>query len=322
MIFDPDHMSVKGRRAAMNQIEKMDYSGVISSHSWATPDAYPRIYQAGGFITPYAGDSTGFVEKWRRHLGWADKRYYFGFGYGADINGLGAQGNPRGAGVANKVTYPFKGLNGVRVDRQRAGKRVYDINVDGVAQYGLYPDWIEDLGKVAGAQQKGAGDKIVDDMARGAEAYLQMWERAVGVPGPSCRAARARLTRRGLGRLRLGLADGALLRRAGQPARRPGRAWRWCVKGKRNGKAKAVAVLSPEGRVALVGGTARGHRARGIGRGARMDGRGLRVRRAGGGKRFVYGVRRGRVRFVAVTSKQVASSRKRLRAHLRLAGLR
>ena len=118
MIFDPDHLSVKARQAAMDLIEKLDYPGVISSHSWSTPDAYPRIYKAGGFITPYAGDSTGFVDKWRRHLGWADTRYYFGFGYGADINGLGAQGNPRGAGVPNKVTYPFTGLNGVMVERQ------------------------------------------------------------------------------------------------------------------------------------------------------------------------------------------------------------
>ena len=150
MIFDPDHMSVKGRRAAMNQIERMDYPGVISSHSWATPDAYPRVYKAGGFITPYAGDSTGFVEKWRRHVGWADPRYYWGIGFGADINGLGAQGDPRGAGVRNKVTYPFRGLGGVRIDKQHSGKRVYDINADGVAQYGLYPDWIQDLSKVAG----------------------------------------------------------------------------------------------------------------------------------------------------------------------------
>ena len=44
-----------------------------------------------------------------------------------------------------------RGLGGVAVDKQRAGERVYDINVDGVAQYGLYPDWIEDLRMVAGA---------------------------------------------------------------------------------------------------------------------------------------------------------------------------
>ena len=57
------------------------------------------------------------------------------------------------------------------IDRQHSGTRVYDINTDGVDHYGLYPDWIEDLRKVAGQQ-------IVDDMANGAEAYLQMWARA------------------------------------------------------------------------------------------------------------------------------------------------
>jgi microsomal dipeptidase-like Zn-dependent dipeptidase len=314
MIIDPDHLSVRARQELLNLVEAEGYSGIVSSHSWSTPDAMPRIYKLGGVVTPYAGSSKGFVEEWRTTKPMRDPRFFFGFGYGADMNGFGAQGGPRGEG--NPVSYPFRSFDGaVTLDRQRSGERVFDVNLDGVAHYGLYPDWVEDLRMIA-------GQEIVDDMARGAEAYLQMWERAVGVPGPSCRAARARFTRRGLGRLRLGLADGALLRRAGQPARRPGRAWRWCVRGKRNGKAKAVAVLSPEGRVALVGSTARGHRARGIGRGARIDGRGLRVRRAGSGKRFVYGVRRGRVRFVAVTSRQVASSRKRLRAHLRLAGLR
>ena len=105
------------------------------------------------------------------------------------------------------MTYPFPGLGGVRIGKQRAGKRVYDINVDGVAQYGLYPDWIQDLGKVAGARD-GAQDP--DDMARGAEAYLQMWERAVGIKADSCRnpglrksvAAVQRLVRPGMSRLR------------------------------------------------------------------------------------------------------------------------
>ena len=95
MIFDPDHMSVKARKTSLDLIDALGYRGVVSSHSWSTPDAYPRIYQEKGFITPYAGDSTGFVEKWKRHLTWANPRLYWGFGFGADINGLGAQGNPR-----------------------------------------------------------------------------------------------------------------------------------------------------------------------------------------------------------------------------------
>ena len=107
MLFDPDHMSVKARDAALDQVEALAYSGVLSSHSWATADAYPRIYELGGYVAPYAGDSTGFVEKWRTHLGWANPGYYFGFGYGADMNGLGAQGNPRGAEVAESRDLPL-----------------------------------------------------------------------------------------------------------------------------------------------------------------------------------------------------------------------
>ena len=43
--------------------------------------------------------------------------------------------------------------------------------------YGLYPDWIEDLRMVA-------GQGIVDDMANGAESYLQMWARAEAAAAP------------------------------------------------------------------------------------------------------------------------------------------
>ncbi|WP_188111244.1 peptidase [Nocardioides antri] len=231
MIFDPDHMSVKARQASMDLIEEIDYPGVISSHSWSTPDTYPRIYRAGGFITPYAGDSTGFVDKWRRHVEWADPRYYWGIGFGADINGLGAQGDPRGSDVPNPVTYPFTGIGGVQVAKQRAGERVWDINVDGVAQYGLYPDWVEDLGLVADAQHAGDGAAIRDDMGRGTEAYLQMWERAVGIAPDSCRNPGLR---RSVARVRSlvqpGMSTTEVMRRVGQPFRRLGRTYGVCAK--------------------------------------------------------------------------------------------
>ncbi|HVI34728.1 MAG TPA: hypothetical protein VM684_00725, partial [Gaiellales bacterium] len=176
MIFDPDHMSVKARKSSLTLLEKLKYSGVISSHSWSTPDAYPRIYKLGGVVMPYAGDSTGFVAKWKQHVKWADPRYYFGFGYGADINGLGAQGDPRGPNATNPVTYPFTGWGGVTVNKQQSGTRVYDINTDGVAHYGLYPDWVEDVRHVGGQQ-------VVDDLANGAEAYLRLWARTLASGG-------------------------------------------------------------------------------------------------------------------------------------------
>lgn len=255
MLFDPDHMSVKARNAALDQTEEMGYHGVVSSHSWSTPDAYPRVYEQGGFIAPYAGDSTGFVDKWRRHVGWADDRFYWGLGYGADINGLGAQGAPRGADVPNPVTYPFRGLNGVRVEQQRAGERVYDINVDGVAQYGLYPDWIEDLRRVADAANPGDGARIVDDMARGAEAYLQTWERAYGVAPDSCRNPGNRLP---VGevqrRLRPGMTTTQVMRVVGQPFTRLGRRFGFCARDAAGRRVDLTATFTPRGTLRSVRG--------------------------------------------------------------------
>jgi hypothetical protein len=223
MIFDPDHMSVKARQQSLDLIDALHYPGVVSSHSWSTPDAYPRIYGEQGFITPYAGDSTGFVEKWRRHLTWANPATYWGFGFGADINGLGAQGDPRGEGATNPVTYPFTGLGGVTVDKQVSGQRVYDINKDGVSHYGLYPDWIEDLRHLA-------GDDIVEDMARGSEAYLQMWERAYGVAPNACTTpASAKPASFFHTNLPAGTDWWTVLQRAGQPDRRLDREFSYCT---------------------------------------------------------------------------------------------
>jgi hypothetical protein len=59
----------------------------------------------------------------------------------------------------------------VTLNRLTTGQRTWDVNVDGVANYGLVPDWIEDM-RILG------GQAIVDDMNRGAEQYLRTWEGA------------------------------------------------------------------------------------------------------------------------------------------------
>ncbi|MCW2757274.1 MAG: hypothetical protein JWO46_1020 [Nocardioidaceae bacterium] len=242
MIFDPDHMSVKARAASLDLIDQLHYSGVVSSHSWSTPDAYPRIYKEGGFITPYAGDSTGFVAKWKQHLGWADPRYSFGFGYGADINGLGAQGDPRpDAATNNPVTYPFTGFGGVTVDKQVSGQRVYDINKDGVAHYGLYPDWIEDLRHLA-------GDAIVKDMQRGPEAYLQMWERAEGITPNACANPDQLKPAAFFRSLALGSSTTEVLTKAGQPDSRLGTRYTYCA----SGGAKVAVDFTAQGALTKV----------------------------------------------------------------------
>src|SRR4051812_1313930 len=297
MIVDPDHLSVLARNQVLSILDGAAYSGVVSSHSWSTADAFPRIYQRGGFVAPYAGSSGDFVKAWRTIKPMRDPRYYWGIGYGADMNGFGAQGAPR-LGAANPVAYPFKSFDGkVTLDRLKSGERVYDINVDGVAHYGLYPDWVQDLRMIA-------GDEIVNDLARGSESYLQMWERAVGVPEERCQPARARFGSGGLARWRLGDDTTALLRSAGQPLTRPGRVWSYCLQARDKRAAGGVkVVLTPQGTVGLVVSTGPEHEARGIGTGDRMRGSGPRRR-----GRYVYGRRSGRVSYVAVASKSVAGS--------------
>lgn len=327
IIIDPDHLSVRSRKGLMDLLEARRYSGVISSHSWSSPDVLPRIYNLGGLVTPYAGDSTGFVKAWRDTRKFRNKKFRFGFGWGADMNGFGGQGGPRAG--PNGVTYPFKSFDGNTVNQQHSGQRVYDFKKDGVAHYGMYPDWVEDLRKQAGPQ-------IVKDMAAGAEAYVEMWERADGVPRERCRSVRARFSRTGLGRAHLRATPEALLRRAGQPASRKGRVFRWCVGGRLNRKKRVAAVFTSGGKVGLIASNAAGHStvhgrlrvSRGTSvrkmrhTGARRISSRLYVKRLRGGIKEVYGVRRGKVRYVAVASRSVGRSTRRLRAYLRLSGVR
>lgn len=252
ILLDPDHMSVAGRNAALDYLEEQQAAGrqvgVVSSHSWSTPDAYPRIYALGGFVAPYAGDSSGFVEKWRQHLAWTDERFYFGFGFGSDMNGFGTQGDPRGVDAPSPVTYPFEGLGGVTVSRQRSGERVFDINRDGVSHYGMYADWVEDVEHVAGAD----GAALAADLGRGAEAYLQTWERAWGLAPDSCRNPARRLSVRAFTRAAdYGIGTRALMRRVGQPWQRLAREFTYCAK--RPGKQRVVLTVELSGNGTVMG---------------------------------------------------------------------
>ncbi|MCA1726923.1 MAG: hypothetical protein LC722_04530 [Actinobacteria bacterium] len=241
MIFDPDHMSARARRQAMDLVGKAKYSGVISSHSWADDGIYERIVHLGGVVTPHAGRSESFAEEWENQRRWAESRFLFGIGYGADTNGFSAQGAPRGADVKNPVRYPFRGLGGTLIHRQVSGQRTYDVNVDGVAHYGLYPDWIEDLRMLK-------GDAIVRDLERGAEAYLQMWERAVGIPVNACRTDAKRLSDQRLAKVRPGMSALSVMRTLGQPQTRPAGAYTFCASGGR----RATVELTSRGTVKTV----------------------------------------------------------------------
>jgi microsomal dipeptidase-like Zn-dependent dipeptidase len=310
MIIDPDHLSQSARDELFAVTESKRYSGLFSSHSWSNEKDYPRIYDSGGVVAPSDNSTTRFAKDWERLRKQRDRQYVFGLGYGADMNGMSASAGP--PEEKDRIEYPFKSFDGgVTVDKQKSGEHTFDLNEDGIAHYGLFPDWIEALRQLG-------GDAIVNDMANGAEAYLQMWERAEGVPPPRCRSRTARLRSRGVRKVHVGLSANDFLRRAGQPQQRRGRVWRWCVNKRDIRKVRITAVLTPKGRSALVATNAKAQRAGGIGVGDRVKQRKLFTRDAGPNT-FVYGVRSHRVDFVAVAT---PTAMKSLRRYLKLGGLR
>ncbi len=173
MIVETDHLSVKGRELVLDILEARRYSGVITSHSWGDDTSRIRIQELGGIVAPYANTTTTFIREWEDARDTQPGGYLWGIGYGTDTNGLGTQAAPRpGAPDDDPVTYPYTTFDGgTAMDQNRWGERLWDFNADGASHYGLFPDWVEDMSHLA-------GQDIVDDLARGAEAYLQMWERA------------------------------------------------------------------------------------------------------------------------------------------------
>ena len=224
MVFDPDHMSAVARDEALKVLAAQKYSGIVSSHSWADDANYFKVLSMGGVVTPHAGGSSGFLGKWELLRTKADPRFLYGVGYGSDIEGFSQQGGPRNPAPGKGVTYPFKGLGGTTISRAQTGTRTWDLNTDGLDEYGQYADWVEDVRVQAGSD----GPAFARDMSNGPEAYLQMWERASGVVGDSCRPDVADLTSGDLDRVKKGMTPEQVLAVLGQPHTRVGNAFTYC----------------------------------------------------------------------------------------------
>ena len=93
---------------------------------------------------------------------------------GTDTGGFSSLPGPRENAGQSPLEYPFKSeYSGLEFGRQRTGKRVYDLNVDGVAHYGLFADLLTDM------QGQEGGRTALRLLFRSSEAYLRTWRRAV-----------------------------------------------------------------------------------------------------------------------------------------------
>ena len=185
MLFDPDHMSVKARRSCPRlsiEDRRLPRRAVqpLVVHARRLPADLP----AGGFIAPYAGDSHGL----RREVAAAPR--------------LGRQPLLLRLRVRRRHERPRRPGRPARRRRPEPG----DLPVHRPAAASPWtsstaasgcttststasrttactPTGSRTCAQLGGRRRRA----IVDDMARGAEAYLQMWERAEGIAPDSCR---------------------------------------------------------------------------------------------------------------------------------------
>ena len=122
-----------------------------------TPDTAPKLARKILTIARYDKPRNGFV----------------GVGLGTDTNGFSALPGPRPDAARHPLRYPFRSYDGsVTFRRERTGTRTFDLNRDGVAQYGLIADLIADM------QRTKAGRRALPLLFGSAQAYVDMWQRA------------------------------------------------------------------------------------------------------------------------------------------------
>lgn len=175
MLVEIDHQSVKAAKRTMEILESEGYPGVVSTHSWMDKAFSERIYQLGGFIAQYGHDADEFVQEGAQEAA-LRKKYGVGYGFGMDMNGFGGTPAPRADAATTPLVYPFDTGKGQSVDKEVTGERTWDYNTDGVAHYGMVPDWVQDMRSTHGQE----GEQVVADLYRGAESWTRTFEAATG----------------------------------------------------------------------------------------------------------------------------------------------
>lgn len=177
MMIETDHSGILARKRMLDVAAERGV-GVLSGHTGFVSDERDtkRILKVGGIVSNLPDEpspvTVDFIHQLKAaHLAVNGNLDRFATGLGCDINGLHEQPAPREDAATKPLVYPFKSYDGrVSFDRQVSGERVFDLNVDGVSHYGLYPDFIADM------RQQPGGEEAVKYLFRSAEAYLQFWE--------------------------------------------------------------------------------------------------------------------------------------------------
>jgi microsomal dipeptidase-like Zn-dependent dipeptidase len=155
----------QGRRDEIEQYQRPDGTVPVpftcgkSSEAWAQAYLY-AVEKMGGAPVAVGSDFNGFsgLPAPRDGLPWD--------ACGGDHDVFDYE-PPAG------VEYPFT-IHGTTTEMgaMQAGNRTFDYDVDGLANVGMYPDFIEDLKKI------GLTDDDLAPLFGSAEAYIRIWEKA------------------------------------------------------------------------------------------------------------------------------------------------
>ena len=177
MILDIDHMSYATMQDTMAMLEEHRYSGFVSSHSWFHDQkATQKTFQTlGGLIAPFNDRPSRFAQKVRQYMDkMEDSSLPVAVPIGSDIQGVAAQAR---ADEGLELSYPFQSWDGqVTFYPPQTGERTFNFAKEGMAHYGLFPEWVENL------RQNPKNSSSMEAFMRSAEAFIQMWERATSAP--------------------------------------------------------------------------------------------------------------------------------------------
>jgi microsomal dipeptidase-like Zn-dependent dipeptidase len=171
MIIEADHLSEPARDRLLKIAAAAHYP-LVSGHTgtggaWTTGELR-ALYRLGGIAASTLDTAPALVRKVLRLGRLAGRKT--GVPLGSDVGGFSALPGPSTAGVP--LQYPFRSFRGdVTFQRQQTGTRVFDLNTDGVAHYGLVADLLADV------ERRPGGRRALELLFHSAEGYLRMWER-------------------------------------------------------------------------------------------------------------------------------------------------
>jgi microsomal dipeptidase-like Zn-dependent dipeptidase len=174
LMIEADHLSERARQSVLTIAERRHYP-LVSSHTntggfW-TDDDLRRLYALGGFAVARLDAADKLPDAINRYRRFRSANRYLGVGLGSDTGGFNELPGP----PKTPLTYPFRPYRGhVVFGREQTGTRVFDLNQDGVAHYGLIPDLLADM------QTEPHAREALGLLFHSAEAYLETWNRAVG----------------------------------------------------------------------------------------------------------------------------------------------